>query len=116
MTTTLFGISNCDTIKKARKWLNEKDIHYVFHDYRKEGIDKNWLEETEKRLGWEQMLNKRGTTFRQLDDAQKANLDKDSALELMLKQPAMIKRPILIDNGNYALGFKPQDYTEFFAK
>ena len=113
--TTLFGISNCDTIKKARKWLEQNDIAYTFHDYRKDGLEAGWLAETEAALGWEDLLNKRGTTFRQLTDEQKSDLNKDTALGLMLEYPAMIKRPVLIHNGNYYLGFKPAQYEEIFA-
>jgi len=113
--TKLFGISNCDTIKKAKKWLEQNDISFTFHDYRKDGLEGSWLAETEAALGWESLLNKRGTTFRQLTDEQKNNLNKDNALGLMLEYPAMIKRPVLIHNGNYYLGFKPAQYEEIFA-
>lgn len=112
--TTLYGIKNCDTIKKAKSWLTENNIEYQFHDYRQDGLDKNWLEKAEQALGWEQVLNKRGTTFRQLSDEQKQNLTKQTALTLMLEQPAMIKRPILIHNDNYYLGFKAAQYSEIF--
>lgn len=112
--TTLYGIKNCDTIKKAKNWLTDNKIDYQFHDYRQDGLDKSWLEKAELALGWEQILNKRGTTFRQLSDEQKQSLNKDSALDLMLEQPAMIKRPILIHNDSYHCGFKPQQYSEIF--
>lgn len=112
--TTLYGIKNCDTIKKAKKWLENNNIEYQFHDYRVQGIEISWLNETEQHLGWETLLNKRGTTFRQLSDAQKAELNKQSALALMLEQPAMIKRPVLIHNAQYYVGFKPEQYTEIF--
>lgn len=113
--TTLFGISNCDTIKKAKKWLEQNNIAYTYHDYRKDGLEAGWLAETEAALGWESLLNKRGTTFRQLTDEQKSDLNKDNALGLMLEYPAMIKRPVLIHNGSYYLGFKPAQYEEIFA-
>ena len=113
--TTLYGIKNCDTIKKARKWLENNNIDYTFHDYRTDGLDADWLSKTEQALGWEQLLNKRGTTFRQLSEEQKASVDKDSALELMLEYPAMIKRPVLIHNQGYHLGFKENQYQEIFA-
>jgi Spx/MgsR family transcriptional regulator len=112
--TTLFGIKNCDTIKKARAWLSTHNINYVFHDYRQDGLDTNWLEQTEQTLGWEIMLNKRGTTFRQLSEEQKQGVDKTVALALMLEHPAMIKRPILIHNENYFIGFKAEQYAEVF--
>lgn len=113
--TTVYGIKNCDTIKKARNWLTEHGIEFDFHDYRQQGIDRAWLELVEKELGWEQLLNKRGTTFRQLPDEQKQSLDAGSAIELMLTHPAMIKRPLLSHNGQYTLGFKPDQYQSVFA-
>lgn len=113
--TTLFGIPNCDTVKKAKKWLEANQIDYDFHNYRKDGLDKQWLIATESQLGWESMLNKRGTTFRQLPDEKKANVDRESALALMLEYPAMIKRPILISNDTYRAGFSPDSYAEVFA-
>ena len=112
--TMLFGIPNCDTIKKAKKWLSENDINYQFHDYRKDGIDQSWLNDAVEKLGWESVLNKRGTTFRQLSEQQKANLSAESAIELMLERPAMIKRPILSHKGELHLGFKANQYTEIF--
>ena len=113
--TTLYGIKNCDTIKKARKWLESNQIDYQFHDYRADGLELSWLQATEKQLGWEQLLNKRGTTFRQLPDDQKNNIDQQSAIALMMEFPAMIKRPVLIHNDNYYLGFKDKHYEEIFA-
>lgn len=113
--TTLYGIKNCDTIKKARAWLTANNIEYTFHDYRQDGLDANWLTQAEQVLGWELMLNKRGTTFRQLTDEQKQGVDKSAALALMLEFPAMIKRPILIHNDNYFIGFKADQYAEVFA-
>ena len=113
--TTLYGIKNCDTIKKARAWLTTNNIDYTFHDYRQNGLDSHWLEQTEQALGWELMLNKRGTTFRQLSEEQKQSVDKTAALALMLEFPAMIKRPILIHNDNYFIGFKADQYAEVFA-
>lgn len=112
--TTLYGIKNCDTIKKARAWLTQNGIEYSFHDYRKDGLERAWLEQAEQHLGWELMLNKRGTTFRQLPDEQKQNIDKDAALALMLEHPAMIKRPILIHQDQYHIGFKADQYDEVF--
>ena len=113
--TTLYGIKNCDTIKKARKWLDANNIEYTFHDYRVDGLDESWLAETEQHLGWEQLLNKRGTTFRQLSDEQKQSLNQANAMALMLEYPAMIKRPVLIHNDAYYLGFKDSQYQEIFA-
>ena len=113
--TTLYGIKNCDTIKKARAWLAANNIDYTFHDYRQDGLDPHWLEQAELTLSWELMLNKRGTTFRQLNEEQKQGLDKTAALALMLEYPAMIKRPILIHNDGYFIGFKADQYAEVFA-
>ncbi|MEP7703603.1 ArsC family reductase [Paraglaciecola sp. 25GB23A] len=113
--TSLYGIKNCDTIKKAIKWLTQHNIEFQFHDYRKDGLDMDWLVKTEQHLGWEVMLNKRGTTFRQLNDQQKDNLAAPSALNLMLAQPAMIKRPILIHKQQYYCGFDEKQYQEIFS-
>jgi Spx/MgsR family transcriptional regulator len=112
--TTLYGIKNCDTIKKARAWLSANNIDYTLHDYRQDGLASRWLEQTEQTLGWELMLNKRGSTFRQLSEELKEGLDKPAALALMLEYPAMIKRPILMHNENYFIGFKADQYTEIF--
>ena len=112
--TTLYGIKNCDTTKKSRIWLSANNIDYTFHDYRQNGLDEQWLKAAEQALGWELMLNKRGTTFRQLTEEQKQGLDKNTALLLMLEYPAMIKRPILIYNNKYFIGFKAEQYTKAF--
>ncbi|KLV11058.1 ArsC family reductase [Photobacterium ganghwense] len=114
MSTIAYGIKNCDTIKKMKKWLDAENIAYRFHDYRVDGLDSDMLEAFEAELGWEAMLNKRGTTFRQLTEDQKANLNQETALALMLEYPAMIKRPLLVHNGGYHLGFKPAQYQEIF--
>ena len=113
--TTLYGIKNCDTIKKARAWLSANNIDYTFHDYRQDGLETPWLEKSEQALGWELMLNKRGTTFRQLSEEKKQGVDKTAALALMLEHPAMIKRPILIHNEQYFMGFKGEQYAEVFS-
>lgn len=113
--TKLYGIKNCDTIKKARKWLESNAIDYQFHDYRADGLDTTWLATTETHLGWEALLNKRGTTFRQLSDEQKSHLHKDKVLDLLATHPAMIKRPVLIHDGQYYLGFNEGQYQEIFA-
>nr|WP_306674492.1 ArsC family reductase [Endozoicomonas sp. ISHI1] len=111
---TLYGISNCDTIRKARKWLNAAGIEYRFHDYRKEGLDKVSLQNWSNELGWEALLNRRGTTWRQLPEAQKASIDEASAIELMLEQPAMIKRPLLDTGSKKVLGFSDKQYQALF--
>jgi Spx/MgsR family transcriptional regulator len=113
--TTLYGIPNCDTIKKAKKWLESNKVEYGFHDYRKDGLDEVWLSNAESVLGWEAMLNKRGTTFRQLSDEQKNTINREAALALMLEFPAMIKRPILIHNDGYHIGFDADSYSKVFA-
>ena len=114
MTTTLYGIANCDTIKKAKKWLNEHDIEFVFHDFRKDGISERWLADISATTGWEALLNKRGTTYRQLDETDKAQLDETKALGLMRAYPTMIKRPVLEHKGNVHVGFKPDQYAAIF--
>ncbi|WP_171052267.1 ArsC family reductase [Vibrio sp. Hep-1b-8] len=115
MTITMYGIPNCDTIKKAKKWLEAEGVEYNFHDYRKQGIDKAMVEAFCQQLGWENVVNKRGTTFRQLSQEQKDNLDQNSAIELLVEQPAMIKRPILVANDTYHLGFKADQYAAIFS-
>lgn len=113
--TTLYGISNCDTIKKAKKYLTDNNIEFTFHDYRKDGVNFDMLTEFAAHLDWQDLVNKRGTTYRQLSDEQKQHLDKDNALALLVEQPAMIKRPVLIHNSNYYLGFKAAHYDEIFS-
>ncbi|SKA54247.1 ArsC family reductase [Enterovibrio nigricans] len=116
MTTVVYGIKNCDTIKKAVKWLEQEGKTFTFHDYRKDGIDQDMLKQFVDALGWEALVNKRGTTFRALSDEQKNNLDETNAIALMLVQPAMIKRPLLAHSGNYYLGFKPVEYESIFSE
>ncbi|WP_278369612.1 ArsC family reductase [Pseudoalteromonas lipolytica] len=113
--TIMYGISNCDTIKKAKKYLSDKNYDFTFHDYRKDGISIDLITEFAQHIDWQELVNKRGTTYRQLTDEQKQNLDKESALALLIAQPAMIKRPVLIHNGQYHLGFKAAQYDEIFA-
>jgi Spx/MgsR family transcriptional regulator len=111
MAYTLFGIKACDTMKKARGWLDDHGIGYSFHDYKTAGIDRQHLQRWCEVHGWETLLNRAGTTFRKLSDVQKADLDQAKAIELMLAQPSMIKRPVL-DLGNQTLvGFKPEHYA-----
>ncbi|MDN0087487.1 ArsC family reductase [Yersinia nurmii] len=115
---SLYGIKNCDTIKKARRWLEENTIPYRFHDYRVDGLTDTLLQGFIERLGWEALLNTRGTTWRKLDETQRAAVvDADTAKALMLEQPAIIKRPVLeAANGGILLGFKPESYQQFFAE
>lgn len=112
--TTMYGIKNCDTIKKARTWLERQGVAYGFHDYKAEGIDKPVLEAWAKKLGWDVLLNKAGTTFKKLPDADKANLTESKAIALMLAQPSMIKRPVLEAKGKLTVGFKPDEYKKLF--
>lgn len=112
--TTLYGIKNCDTIKKARTWLEDQGISYDFHDYKTAGIDEPRLRLWVDRLGWEIVLNRAGTTFRKLPEADRADLDADRAIALMIAQPSMIKRPMLEHEGTLLAGFKPDAYAAVF--
>ena len=111
MTLTLYGIPNCDTVKKARVWLDQNGVAHAFHDYKKQGIDQARLDAWVDELGWETVLNRSGTTFRALPDADKADLDAAKAVRLMLAQPSMIKRPILDLGDRRIAGFKPEIYA-----
>ena len=111
MTPTLYGIPNCDTVKKARVWLDQHDVAYAFHDYKKVGIDRPRLEAWVAEHGWEVVLNRAGTNFRALPDADKANLEAGRAVTLMLAQPSMIKRPVLDLGDRTMVGFKPERYA-----
>ncbi|MEE9494253.1 MAG: ArsC family reductase [Gammaproteobacteria bacterium] len=111
---TIYGIKNCDTMKKARKWLDEHSIEYGFHDYRKDGLDKQQLNEWVKLLSWEVLLNKRGTTWRKLPEEVRYHIDEKIAIELMLAQPAMIKRPLLDTGSELSVGFSPENYKQLF--
>lgn len=114
MTVTLYGIKNCDTMKKARAWLDAKGVAYRFHDYKAEGIDAASLRRWVEALGWETVLNRAGTTFRALPEAERQGLDADRAVALMRAQPSMIKRPILDRDGALTAGFKPDIYESLF--
>ena len=114
--TTVYGIKNCDTMKRARAWLNAHDVAYAFHDYKTSGIDKATLEAWAKDVGWETLLNRAGTTFRKLPDADKAGLTEKKAIALMLASPSMIKRPVLDKGGKLSVGFKPESYERIFPK
>lgn len=116
MQVVMYGIKNCDTVKKARKWLSEAEIDHRFHDLRSDGLSEAQLDEWLATLGWEVMLNTRGTTFRALPEEQKSELTLDKARALMLAQPAMIKRPLLAIDGHYHLGFKPEQYHTLFSR
>ncbi|MFG1423246.1 ArsC family reductase [Roseixanthobacter liquoris] len=110
-TATIYGIKNCDTMKKARAWLDAHGVAYAFHDYKTQGIDRATLETWVRALGWEVLLNRAGTTFRKLPEAEKTGLDEAKAVTLMLAQPSMIKRPVLDLGGRLMVGFKEADYA-----
>ena len=108
---TIYGIKNCDTMKKARAWLDDHGVAYDFHDYKLAGVSKDKLKQWSDELGWETLLNRSGTTFRKLPDADKNGLTEEKAIALMLAQPSMIKRPVLeLPGGKLLVGFKPAQY------
>ncbi|MFN4092484.1 MAG: arsenate reductase [Brevundimonas sp.] len=113
---TIYGIPNCDTMKKARVWLDDHGVDHVFHDYRKAGADRARLEGWVAEHGWETILNRSGTTFRALPDAAKADLNAAKAVELMLAQPGMIKRPVLDLGDRRIVGYKPAVYEAVFGR
>ncbi|MET3613690.1 Spx/MgsR family transcriptional regulator [Rhizobium aquaticum] len=115
MTATIYGIRNCDTMKKAFDWLKAHDVAYTFHDYKAAGIDETSLKRWCGAFGWDKVLNRAGTTFKKLDEADKADLDEAKAIRLMLAQPSMIKRPVLDVDGQLMLGFKPEQYSQLFG-
>ena len=111
----LYGIANCDTIKKARTWLNDNGIDYEFHDYKKLGVPEDALKKWCKQLGWEALLNKRGTTWRKLDDKVRDNVTEESARQIMLDNPSIIKRPLLDKDGQFTLGFSADAYRDLLG-
>lgn len=111
MTLTLYGIANCDTVKRARIWLTDAGHAHAFHDYKRAGVDPAQLRDWVAQLGWERLLNRAGTTFRKLPDADKAGIDADKAVALMLANPSMIKRPVVTGAGQLLVGFKPDEYA-----
>jgi arsenate reductase len=111
MAITIYGIKNCDTMKKARAWLDDHGVTYAFHDYKTAGIEREQLERWSKKVGWETLLNRAGTTFKKLPDADKEGLTESKAIALMLAQPSMIKRPVLeLGGGRLLVDFKPESY------
>ncbi len=116
MTITIYGIKNCDTMKKARSWLDAAGIAYSFHDYKAAGIDRGHLQSWVKQLGWEMLLNRAGTTFRNLPESDKQDLNAEKAIALMLTQPSMIKRPVLDLGKTLLVGFKPEAYAKALDK
>jgi arsenate reductase len=115
MTITMYGIKNCDTVKKARTWLDEHGIAYAFHDYKASGIDRATLKKWVDELGWEVLLNRAGTTFKKLPDADRTDIDREKAIALMIAQPSMIKRPVLDTGKARIVGFKPDRYQAVLA-
>ncbi len=113
--TTLYGIHNCDTVKKARKWLEQNNIEHQFHDFRKDGIDVEQVTQWVENLGWESLVNKRSTTWKGLAEDTKAALNDQSVVSLILEQPTLIKRPLLEQKGALSVGFKAPQYEEIFA-
>jgi arsenate reductase len=111
---TIYGIKNCDTMKKARSWLESKKVAHAFHDYKAAGIDKATLEGWVKNVGWQVLINRAGTTFRKLPDADKEDITEKKAVALMLAQPSLIKRPVLDAKGRLTVGFKPEEYEALF--
>ena len=112
----IHGIRNCDTMKKARAWLEEHGVPYRFHDYKTDGIDRARLEDWAQEAGWERLLNRAGTTFRKLPEPERQDLDEARAVALMLAQPSMIKRPVLEAEGKLLVGFKAEEYARAFGR
>ena len=110
MTVTLYGIPNCDTVKKARVYLDARGVGYDFHDYKKAGVEAADLKRWAKQVGWEVLLNKAGTTFKKLPDAEKTGIDEAKAIALMLANPSIIKRPVVEGGAKLLVGFKPEIY------
>lgn len=113
---TIYGIKNCDTMKKARAWLDAQGIAYAFHDYKAAGIERGTIKAWADQVGWEVLLNRAGTTFRALAEAEKQNLTEAKAIALMAAQPSMIKRPVLDLGGRLLVGFKPEQYAAAFGR
>jgi arsenate reductase len=112
---TIYGIKNCDTMKKAFRWVDEQGVEYRFHDFKQEGVDRATLEAWEAELGWERLLNRRGMMWRKVTDEVKASIDRDSAIALMLDTPSIVKRPVLDTGSSRHVGFTPDLYQELLA-
>lgn len=111
----VYGIKNCDTVKKALKWLSDHHIEHKLHDYRVDGLDKAFLQQAEAQFGWENLVNKRSTTWRNLDEQIKKTLDKSTALSVLAENPTLIKRPIILQEGKALIGFNEKEYQVAFA-
>ncbi|MBN6076808.1 ArsC family reductase [Aggregatibacter actinomycetemcomitans] len=112
---TVYGIKNCDTVKKALKWLADHHIEHKLHDYRVDGLDKAFLQQAEAQFGWENLVNKRSTTWRNLDEQIKKTLSKSTALSVLADNPTLIKRPIILQEGKALIGFNEKEYQAAFA-
>ena len=112
MTIQFYGIPNCDTVKKARRWLDAQGVDYAFHDYKKEGADAGRLASWSDAAGWEVLLNKRGTTYRKLSDEEKADIDRARAIDLMVQHPSLIKRPVVEYDGGILVGFGEAEWAQ----
>lgn len=112
--TTVYGIPNCDTVKKALKWLDENKISYQFHDFRKDGLDNTLLSSFTSKLAWDALLNKRSTSYRNLSDEIKNNLNEQTATTAMLAEPTLIKRPVVVSNGQVSVGFNADNFAKLF--
>jgi arsenate reductase len=113
-TVTIYGIKNCDTMKKARTWLEANGVAYAFHDYKAQGVEAGTLEQWAREIGWEVLLNRAGTTFRKLSEGDKAGLNREKAIALMCSQPSLIKRPVLDTGSKLIAGFDPAVYAAAF--
>ncbi|MCL4108919.1 UNVERIFIED_CONTAM: hypothetical protein GTU68_008114, partial [Idotea baltica] len=113
---TLYGIKNCDTVKKARQWLSDHNLEYQFHDFRTDGLSANDVTQWTAELGWETLLNKRSTTWKQLDDEVKENMNEETAQREILAQPTLIKRPLLDTGDTRHVGFKADTYATIFSE
>jgi len=111
----IYGIKNCDTVKKARAWLTQHEIEYQFHDFRKDGLNKTKVKQWLQSVDWETLLNKRGTTWRKLSDQQKSDANKTTIVDLMVAEPTLIKRPVLEHEGQVMVGFNTDTYQELFS-
>jgi arsenate reductase len=112
--TTLYGIKNCDTVKKARNWLTGHEVDYQFHDFREQGIQREVVTAWVSQLGWETVLNKRSTSWKQLDEASRAAMDTNSAIDHIVANPTLVKRPLLDRDGRFSVGFNSSDFQNYF--